>query len=246
MSQTYRWNVAEHAAGYDAAAEVIHPHYREVQQAVLEQITRPLQAEFLAVDLGGGSGRLAEILLSRFPNATAVIVDQSEPFLELARTRLERFGERARFVVARLQDHWAEALPAAPSVIVSTSAIHHLDADEKQALFQQCYDALEPLGIFVNGDEIRADDDGEYRAALEKWGVHMREIVADGRVPESFHEMLEKWQDRNIRHFEKPRTSGDDCHQPLRTQLGYLCDCGFRTVNSPWQRDMWAVMLGVK
>jgi tRNA (cmo5U34)-methyltransferase len=246
MNQTYRWNVAEHAAGYDAAAEVVHPHYREAQEAVLAQVARPREAEFLLVDLGGGSGRLAENFLTRFPNATAIVIDQSEPFLELARLRLAQFGDRATYLVSRLQDDWAAQLPATPAAIVSTSAIHHLSPDEKRALYQQCYDALEPLGILANGDEIRAEDDADYRAALEKWGAHMREIVAAGRVSESFHGMLEKWQERNVNQFDKPRVSGDDCHETVQAQLAYLCDCGFRTVSSPWQNEMWAVMLGVK
>ncbi len=192
------------------------------------------------------SGRLAEKFLNRFPNARATVVDQSEAFLELAKARLAPFGQRAGFVVSRLQDDWTKKLPAAPSAIVSTSAIHHLAADEKQALYQQCYDALEPLGILANGDEVRAESQDEYRAALEKWGAHMRRIVTDKRVTEAFRGMLDKWQERNVTNFEKPRVSGDDCHETVQTQLAYLADCGFRSVSSPWQQEMWAVLLGVK
>jgi SAM-dependent methyltransferase len=246
MTQTYRWNVSEHAAGYDAGAEIVHPYYREVQEAVLAQIARPTDADFLLVDLGGGSGRLAEKFLTRFPNARASVVDQSEAFLELAKARLAPFGERAGFVVSRLQDNWAAMLPAPPTVIVSTSAIHHLVPDDKQALYQQCYDALEPLGILANGDEVRAESEDEYRAALDKWGAHMRRISAAGRVTEAFRGMLDKWQERNVTHFEKPRVSGDDCHETVRAQLAYLADRGFRSVSSPWQQEMWAVLLGVK
>lgn len=246
MSETYRWNLAEHAAGYDAAADVVHPYYREVQQAVLAQVARPPDAQFLLVDLGGGSGRLAENFLTRFGHASAVVVDQSEPFLELARSRLAPFDTRATYLVARLQDDWARRLPAAPAAIVSTSAIHHLSPDEKRRLFQQSYDALEPLGIFANGDEVRAADDAQYKAALERWAAHMRRIGATGLVPESFRGMCEKWEERNVKRFEQPRASGDDCHETVQAQLAALCDCGFRSVSAPWQQEMWAVMVGIK
>lgn len=246
MTKTYRWNLAEHAAGYDAAAEVIHPYYAEIQQAVLDQIARPSEAEFLLVDLGGGSGRLVERFLTRFPNATAVVVDQSEPFLELAKARLEPFGGRATYQVARLQDDWAAQLPHTPTAIVSTSAIHHLAPDEKRQLCQQCYDALEPLGIFANGDEVRAADDEEYRQTMIAWAAHLRKIGEEGLVSEPFRRMCEKWEERNVKNFHVPRTSGDDCHETIQAQLAYLCDCGFRSVSSPWQKDMWAVLLGVK
>jgi SAM-dependent methyltransferase len=246
LSQPYRWNVAEHAAGYDAAAEVVHPYYREVQEAVLAQVARPAGAEFLLVDLGGGSGRLAEKFLARFPRATAVVVDQSGPFLELARARLAPFGRRASTLVARLQDDWASRLPRAPAAITSTSAIHHLSPQEKRQLYQRCYDALEPLGILANGDEIRPEDDAEYRAALETWAVHMREVAAAGLVSESFRSMCEKWIERNVTNFGRPRASGDDCHETITAQLAYFCDCGFRSASAPWRKQMWAVLLGVK
>ncbi len=246
MGQTYRWNVADHAAGYDAAAEVIHPFYLEIQEAILERIARPKNAEFLLVDLGGGSGRLAEKFLVRFPRATAVVVDQSEAFLEIASARIAPFGGRGTCLVARLQDDWTTDLPAAPTVISSMSAIHHLDPQEKQQLYAQAYAALEPMGLVLNGDEIRAEDDGAYRAALERWAAHMRQIVDAGLVSPAMRPMLEGWQDRNVTHFDKPRSSGDDCHETIESQLAYLCDCGFRSVSIAWQKEMWAVLEGVK
>jgi trans-aconitate methyltransferase len=225
---------------------VIHPYYAEIQQAVVAQVARPREAAFLLVDLGGGSGRLVEKFLTRFPNATAIVVDQSEPFLDLARRRLEPFGGRAMYQVARLQDDWAAGLPEAPAAIVSTSAIHHLAPHEKRRLFGQCHDALQPLGVFANGDEVRAADDEEYRQTLIAWAAHLRDIGERGLVSEPFRRMCETWEERNVKNFHVPRTSGDDCHETVEAQLAYLCDCGFRSVSSPWQREMWAVMLGVK
>ncbi|MGD9720307.1 MAG: trans-aconitate 2-methyltransferase [Pirellulales bacterium] len=246
MNQPYRWNVAEHAAGYDSGAEIVHPYYREVQDAVLAQVARPADAQFLLVDLGGGSGRLVEKCLTRFPNAQAIVVDQSEAFLELARGRLARFGDRAGFVVARLQDNWTAQLPGEASAIVSTSAIHHLRPEEKRAVYQQCYDALGPYGVLANGDEVRAAGEDEYRAALERWAAHMRHVCAAGLIDESFRRMCAKWIERNVEQFDKPRASGDDCHETIEAQLAYFCDCGFRSVSAPWQKEMWAVLLGVK
>jgi hypothetical protein len=130
--------------------------------------------------------------------------------------------------------------------VVSTSAIHHLAPQEKLRLYRQCYDALEPYGILANGDEVRPADDGQYKARLEWWAAHMRRLVADNRISEAFKPMCEGWIERNVGRFDEPRVSGDDCHETIETQLGYYCDCGFRSVSVPWQKEMWAVMLGVK
>ena len=80
----YRWNLAELAAGYDAAAPIVHPHYAEVQDQVLANLPFGKDDEIRLLDLGGGSGRLVERFLDAFPNASAVVLDQSQPFLDLA------------------------------------------------------------------------------------------------------------------------------------------------------------------
>jgi hypothetical protein len=126
------------------------------------------------------------------------------------------------------------------------SAIHHLDAGEKRRLYAQVYDALAPLGLLLNGDEVRAPADADYLAAMKSWAAHMDRVVAAGLVGEAMQPMLKKWQDRNIGQFEQPRSSGDDCHETIQTQLGYLADCGFRSVSVPWQQELWAVLKGVK
>jgi tRNA (cmo5U34)-methyltransferase len=250
----YRWNSTAFAEGYDQAAQIIHPRYLEIQDAILSLLALDGTACLpqassgtgdVIVDLGGGSGRLVERILDRWP-VTAVVVDQSEPFLALAERRLARFGSRAICVLAKLQDRWMELLPAPPSAIVSMSAIHHLDPAEKQLLYRQCYDALLPGGVLLNGDEVRAEDDAEYRASLSAWADHMRSAMAGGTIPASFHPALEKWIDRNVTRFGEPKHSGDDCHETIRAQLGYFRDVGFSAVDCPWQQDVWAILRGSK
>ena len=40
---TYRWNITEFASGYDAAAEIVHPRYVEIQDEILRLL--PVAAE---------------------------------------------------------------------------------------------------------------------------------------------------------------------------------------------------------
>src|SRR5438876_12322236 len=92
---SYRWNTSELAVGYDTAAAVIHPHYLANQDVILDLLPANLGPRALVVDLGGGSGRLMERILDRWPQVQGVVVDQSEPFLPLAECRLALFGQRA-------------------------------------------------------------------------------------------------------------------------------------------------------
>jgi SAM-dependent methyltransferase len=245
---TYRWNTTDAARAYDAAASVIHPLYDEVQRPILELLAERVEASesFLLVDLGGGSGRLVEKVLGRFANARVVLVDQSPAFLAIAAERLSRFSGRFELVEKKLQDDWSEELPGAPQAIVSTSAIHHLLADEKRQLYAKCFAALAPGGLLVNGDEFRPAEDAEFLARLNRWDAHMKSAIADGRIPASFQATFDHWHERNIRNFGAPHKSGDDCQETAEVQQQCLRDAGFTQVETPWQDEMWGILIGRK
>jgi tRNA (cmo5U34)-methyltransferase len=241
----YRWNLDDFALGYDAAAEHIHPYYIEMQDTILELLDLAEDSPALVVDAGGGSGRLMEKVLARWPNVTGVVVDQSPPFLALAERRLSRFGNRAVCIHARLQDGWLDQLPRRPRAVVSMSAIHHLTPAEKHELHQRIADAIEPGGQFLNGDEVRPVADSEYLQLLEQWSTHMRERLIDGRIGPVFQQAYEKWAHRNIAIFGQPKQSGDDCLQPIDELLTDFREVGFASADAPWRRDLWAVLRGV-
>ena len=242
----YRWNLSEFAVAYDESAEQIHPWYREIQTMIVSLSDIPADAAALAVDLGGGSGRLIERFLDSHPHAVGVVVDQSDAFLALAERKLERFGKRAICVQARLQDDWRERLPSQPAAIVSMSAIHHLEPAEKQSLYAAIHDVLAPGGAFLNGDEVRPDDDGDYLRLLHAWGDHMRQGIETGRIAPLFRDALDRWHDRNITRFSDQRHSGDDCLETIDAQLAYLRAAGFKSADCPWERDLWAILSAVK
>ena len=97
-SSTYRWNTSGAAEAYDAAAPVIHPYYEKVQDEILGLLPFRAEESFELVDIGGGSGRLAERVLEQFAWARVTVVDQSEPFLALAERRLAPAALRLRFL----------------------------------------------------------------------------------------------------------------------------------------------------
>lgn len=241
---TYRWNANSAAEAFDACAPAIHPYYLAVQDEILRLLTERATGPKYIVDLGGGSGRLVERVLEQFPDARATVIDQSSAFLAIAERRLARFGSRASFMEKRLQDDWPAALPSQPDALVSMSAIHHLEPAEKRTLYQRCYDALAPCGMFLNGDELRPESDAEYLASMQWWSHHKAQETAANRIPESFRPMSEAWHERNITRFGEPKQSGDDCHETAAVQLEYLREAGFRDVRLTWNERLWGVLVG--
>lgn len=246
MSTTkYRWNAPQAAADYDAAGPVIHPCYQDVQQAVVTALPFGTDGTPHIVDLGGGSGRLAERILTTLPRSSVTIVDPSEAFLELASERLRRFGDRAKVLAARAQDAWDERV-SRPHAIVSSSALHHLNSSEKNAVFAKCHAALAGGGVFVNGDEYRPPSDVAYRDLLEQWGEHMDSAIAIGAIPETFQQVVAKWRRRNLDDFGGQRESGDDCHETIEEQTARLYGAGFLQVETACQYRLWGVLVARK
>ena len=242
----YRWNELDNARGYDQASEHVHPYYREIQDVILDRLAPGCDQTGWIVDLGGGSGRLAERILARWPNAKVCVVDQSQPFLTLAAERLGRFGGRAVCLPVRLQDDWSRQLPESPRAIVSMSAIHHLDTSEKQALYAQAAHCLTPGGLLLNGDEVRPPRDEDYLAECRRWSEHMHRVMDEGLIPDCLRDGLHAWITRNVDQFGGPRASGDDCHETADAQLGYCSAAELISERVVWQRDLWAMLFAQK
>ena len=243
-TQPYRWNTSAAAEAFDAGAPAIHPFYIVVQDEILRLLAAQPHEPKCVVDLGGGSGRLVERVLERFPNASAVLVDQSAAFLAIAERKLERFADRVTLIERHLQDDWPSALPTTPDALVSMSAIHHLEPAEKQALYAKCYTALASGGLLANGDEFRPESDAEFLALLEWWSTQKDVDAAAGRIPESFRPIFEAWHDRNITHFGEPKHSGHDCLETAAVQEEYLRAVGFHDVRVAWSEKLWGVLVG--
>jgi tRNA (cmo5U34)-methyltransferase len=241
---TYRWNQHELAVAFDAAAHLIHPHYDALQVELIEAIRSLERSAPVVVDLGGGSGRFAARLLTELPAVRVIIVDQSAAFLEIAGPRIAPSGGLC--LESRLQDDWSARLDTPPDAIVSMSAIHHLEADEKASLYRRCFEALTPGGLFLNADEVRPESPVDYLAQLQEWAAHMRQAMATGAISPPMCAALEKWRVRNIEQFDQPKQSGDDCHQTAAEQCALLQASGFSEVAVPWSKSLWSVLKGRK
>jgi tRNA (cmo5U34)-methyltransferase len=134
-------------ATYRALMRSEVPAYDELQDAVAGA-TRGFPAGRI-LDLGTGTGETASRVLTLHHDAFLVGVDESEEMLTMARQTLR--GWRVELRVSRLQ----EPLPPGPfDVVVSSLAVHHLDAVAKAGLFRRVHDLLSAGGRFVLGDVV--------------------------------------------------------------------------------------------
>lgn len=153
------------AVGEPELREVLKPHFHFVapDYAAVIREDIPLYDEFQEqvaraadggsvrriLDLGIGTGETAERLLIRHPEATLLGIDESEAMLAEARRRLD--GAAVDMRPGRLQD---ELPDERFDLIVSALCVHHLDSEEKAALFRRVRRRLGPAGRFVLGDVV--------------------------------------------------------------------------------------------
>jgi tRNA (cmo5U34)-methyltransferase len=156
----------------DTYLEEMHeeiPGYEELQRATADAAASVEVRHVL--ELGTGTGETALRVLARHPQAAWVGVDASAPMLARARERLPVADLR----LGRLEDE----LPVGPfDLVVSTLAVHHLDADGKRDLFGRVAGVLRSGGRFVLADLV-VPPPGETGPIVVDWEMDVPDSVAD-------------------------------------------------------------------
>jgi len=113
------------------------------------------------LELCCGTGLLAETLLDALPTARYTGIDFSQPFLDAARARLDRFADRATLIQADLnRAAWLNLLKAHGAdgcfhAIVSMQSLHDLGGEPQvNRIYRLARDRLLPDGLFLNADLI--------------------------------------------------------------------------------------------
>ena len=171
------------AATYDEGME--GDHARRLYPFVVEEVAAAVvgKEEPRLLDLGCGTGALAELVIGRVPSCKLSCVDLSPRMADAARTRL---GARAEVSVAD-----AEALPFPDEsfdAVWCNDSFHHYP-DSGRAAFS-VWRALRPGGAFVVGDVWQP---APARALMNAWMPHSREgdvrIYSEGEM----RTILGKW-----------------------------------------------------
>jgi tRNA (cmo5U34)-methyltransferase len=216
---------------------------REEQIAILVQLVPHAEGQFVVLDLGCGDGLLAQAILEAHPQATVVGLDRSATMLHSARERLARFGRRFATQAVLLEDlHRLRQAPA-PLCVVSSLAIHHLDASQKQGLFREVFAQLLPGGTLAIADLMAPAHPLAQRVAADAWdeSVRSRSLALSGSLQAYEVFLAQRW---NAHRYLEP----DDIDKPsgLAEQLEWLGAAGFVDLDVCWMRAGHAIFGGRK
>ncbi len=218
--------VFDHAAAdYDRTRRQLVPYFDTFYGTALEQIPFARDAQFRVLDLGAGTGLLSALVLDVFPNATFTLVDVSSEMLDRAR---KRFEQRMGFQF-ELVDLEHAPLTGSYEVAVSALALHHVEPERLQGVFEKVFAVLEKGGVFINADQTLGTTAETERRYAAEW---LRTVQAQGATDADVLMALKR--------MEADRTA------TLENQLAWLRAAGFTDVDCWYKQYRFAVYSGRK
>jgi ubiquinone/menaquinone biosynthesis C-methylase UbiE len=151
------WESSDYVAGWAKRQESREAGRQEAFRVLAETIPYEKKAAIKILDLGAGYGGLAQFLLRRFPNATAVCQDGSAEMAKLGRERMKDFAGRFSYVVCDFSKlGWSREIKGQFDAVVSSIAIHNVrEAKIIGAIYRDAFSLVRPGGCFLNFDRQR-------------------------------------------------------------------------------------------
>jgi SAM-dependent methyltransferase len=129
MSHSVERHLGVASGSYDTTIRKFIVDYEEMVGTAVRAVAAVGPGRVL--DLGAGTGALSERLLAIMEETVVELWDVDDAMLGVARERLARFGDRARFI----HRSFGETFPRCDAIMASL-ALHHIqDLGEKTALY---------------------------------------------------------------------------------------------------------------
>jgi SAM-dependent methyltransferase len=134
------------------------PTRAERFQLMCDLFPFPSDATVTILDLGAGYGPVSTFILDRYPRATCIAQDGSEPMLKRAHGLMERYGERFKTCQSDLfHTNWLPKQFGPFDAAVTSSCLHNLrDFARIGEIYGEVRRCLKPGGVFLNVDLINA------------------------------------------------------------------------------------------
>ncbi len=223
---------AHPAAEYDRKVRHTIPFYELLHSEVIDLLRTVQPQPKCWVDTGCGTGRLARIAITAFPQTRFILADPSEAMLSQVRARFgKEFSDRLTLLPATDSAGLGSRVQASSADVVTAIQCHHyLQPAARRQAVQACFELLRPGGLFVEFENISPRTSEGTRIGLKRWKAFQ---LAEGRPQPEVDKHLSRFGTEVF-----PITA--EQHVTLLNEIG------FRTAELFWFSQMQAGFYGIK
>lgn len=206
--------------GYTDKMERFVPYYQKMIIGIPEYIPNDFTPKRI-LDLGSGNGNVTFLMLKKFPDADYLLIDASS---EMLKECAERFQDNPNI---QFQEGWFQELDFPPSsfdIVTAGFSLHHLNSEEKQAIFKKIQKWLCPGG-YLSISDLWVDKKEE--------PIHSKLLLEWESIAKKQGTSQSEW-DWLMDHYEK-----FDRPDSFDNQMKWLTDAGFDKVKCNWQIKTW-------
>ncbi len=224
------YDLPERVDTYDADMDIMHPLRWKMIEIALEILPFDQTRSLRALDLGVGTGVFSKRFLEKYPNSKVVAIDGAASMMELARSRLGGLAQRVEWVLSDFQTMPTTVTdPETFDVVISSYALHHLNAQEKLAVVKSVVQAINPAGWFLNADVVVAEAPDVERRIQE-----IRVEAVTDRAPAEDKRFLST--DATRQFLNDLEAAEQDQPQTLATDIRILRESGITNAEVFWER----------
>lgn len=142
------------AKDYDNQRKKLIPVFDDFYEIAIESAEANTKTPNV-LEIGAGTGLFSKMFLNKFPDGKIDLVDLAENMLSIAK---ERFSDNSN-----LNFFLEDILNFSPNkkydLVISSLAIHHLEIDDQEKLYNKIFNWLKKDGIFVNAEMIAGENE---------------------------------------------------------------------------------------
>ena len=178
-------NSAFDSKEYDRKIMQTVPYYEEFYKQVIDLVKVHKSEDVFWLDIGCGTGKMAEVAFPNIDIRRFVFVDSSENMMRIAK---ERFADtKSEFNVCNILDilYVGEF-----DVVTSIQVNHYFHKQQKIEVLKKCYSALKHNGIYIGFENFMPYTERGTRLGLERWKSYQ---LCQERGPKECQEHLNRF-----------------------------------------------------
>lgn len=212
---------------YDRKINQTLPYYMEIHREIVNLAAMAAANPVHWLDVGCGTGQMAEVLQNRLAVEYFVFCDESEAMIDLVKSKHFPGFLRTEFVNRPVQElGYQDAFDVITAVLVN----HYANGAKRAETMKTCFQALKPGGIYITVDNFAPEFSQSRELYLKRWREYQ---ISQGRTPDEAKKHLDRY---GISYF--PIT--------ISKQLELMKVCGFCTAEVFWLSNMQVGVFGIK